>query len=123
MAVMPAGMHASGMGRAVREIVEFVDVQRVHIGAQRNSSRTAAGADGADHARSGETPLDCDAELCELGGDKVGSPALLECGFGMGVEIVPPSLHFLVHDRNGIEDRHRFDLLVLRDGRKNSVGS
>jgi hypothetical protein len=36
MAVMTTGMHAAVMLRGMREIVLLVDVQRIHIGAQRN---------------------------------------------------------------------------------------
>jgi hypothetical protein len=50
MAVMPAGMHAPVVPRAVRESIRLVYRQRVHVGAQTDRAPGAAGAQHADHA-------------------------------------------------------------------------
>ncbi len=70
MAVMAAGMHLAGDRRDMGEDVLLVDMERVHVGAQRD--RTGAGVaplEGADHAGAGEaaqrprcrTPCSCAA--------------------------------------------------------------
>ena len=62
VAVMAAGMHLVGHRRGVVEVVLFLQVQRIHVGAQPD--RLLAGApalERADHAGLGQPAMNLDA--------------------------------------------------------------
>ncbi len=88
MAVMAARVHLAVDHRAVRELVLLLQMQRVHVGAQRDRALARALAlDGRDHAGLGEPALVRDAPRRQLGGDDVGGAHLLERGLGVLVDV------------------------------------
>ena len=70
MAVMAAGVHFSGYRTGPGQISSFMDRQRVHIGAQANSTRRVALAQAADDAGFTEAAGDLIAPLRQLAGDQ-----------------------------------------------------
>ncbi len=92
MAIMAAGMHLSRMRRTMRELVQFLDRQRVHVGAQTDRARGRAVTQCPDHARAAQPAGDCDAPFGELGGHQVRRTIFLKAQFGMGVDVAPDLL-------------------------------
>jgi hypothetical protein len=48
-----------------------------------------------------------EAKFAQLFGNDLGSTGFLESGLRMGMNVPPPSGHFVVKARNSIDDRHR----------------
>jgi hypothetical protein len=99
-------MHDAVIGRRMRAPSLLMYWQRIHVGAQCNSTLAAATAQRSDDAGSCETPVDWDAELCELRSDEVGGAVLLESHFRMGVNVVPPRCHGGMELGDAIKDGH-----------------
>ena len=76
--VMAAGVHLAVLGRAVREVVQLLDRQSVHIGAQPDRRRRIAAPDRPDHPGTGEPAMQLDPVFGELGGDEIGGAPLGE---------------------------------------------
>ncbi len=115
VAVMAAGMHPPGILRGMCKPVLLVDVQRVHVGAQRD--RAPAGrvaGQRADHAGPGDAAFDRDAERLQQVRDVRGGADLLERGFRMGMDIVPPRRHIGLEIGNAVDDRHGGAQTTLR---------
>ncbi len=105
--VMAAGMHLAGDRRDVFEAVHLVDMERVHVGPQRDG----AGGGGAplkraDDARAGEAARDLDPVGLKLRGDEGGRLVLFEGGLGAGMDAPPPCRHIAVKFGNAVDDRH-----------------
>ncbi len=106
MPVMAAGMHLAGHGGGMGERVALVDVERVHIGAERDGAARPAALERADDAGAGEAAMDREAEPLELPGDEGGGVVLLEGGLGMGVDAPAPRRHVGVEIGDAVDDRH-----------------
>jgi hypothetical protein len=81
-------MHLVGNRRSVVEVVLFLQVQRVHVGAQ--ADRLLAGPralEGADHTGGGEAAMNLDAPRGELVGNDLRRARLLEGGLGMTMDV------------------------------------
>ncbi len=87
MAVMTAGMHLSRMARAVLEGIEFVERQRVHVGAQADGATAAAGLQAADHAGAGQAAMHRQAERLEFFRHDIGGAPFAEGEFRMGMDV------------------------------------
>ena len=88
MAVVTAGMHLVGDRRGVVELVLFLQVQRIHVGAQADRLLPRPRAlEGADHAGGGEPAMDLDAPRGELVGDDLRGARLLEGSLGMAMDV------------------------------------
>jgi hypothetical protein len=101
-------MHLAGRLRGIVDAVLLVDVQRVHIGAQRDGAAAGLGTpERADDAGAGQAAMHVEAELLEPFGDEIRRAFFLERGLGMGVNLVPPGGEILVEIGNAIDDGHR----------------
>ncbi len=105
--VMAARMHLPLIGRAVREIVQLVDRQRVHIGAQPDRSRRVAAPDRADHPGAGEPAMHLAAELGELIRDQVGRAPLGKSELRMSVNVAADRRQLVLIMAHLGNDRHR----------------
>ena len=94
------------MGRAVGEIVQFLDRQRVHIGAQPDRTRRIAVANGADHPGASEAAVNLAPELGEPGRDEVSGALLGKSELRMGMNIASDSGQFVVIVGHLGKDRH-----------------
>jgi hypothetical protein len=110
MTVMTAGVHRSGVGRPMGEVVGFANGQGVHVGAQRDRG-SVAGDEGADDAGPGQSPMDRDAEFGKMLGDERRRQTLLERQFGIGMQMPPPGGHLLVLFGDPFDDRQGSALL------------
>ena len=117
MAIMAAGMHLARNGRGVFGPGDFVDRQRVHVGAQ---------ADGGGAGRIGPLPLDdgddpgpgdagmdfIHAEIAQAVDDEGRGVVAIEGQFGMGMQMATPGLHFLGISGDTVEDGHQVILAI-----------
>ena len=107
MAVMAAGMHLAGVFGLVVDIVLFLDIERVHIGAEADGRAVAlVAAQRADHAGPREAAMHLDAEFMQPQGDVIGRLVFLERGFRVPVDMLPPRGHFILEFGDAVDDRH-----------------
>jgi hypothetical protein len=104
--VVAAGVHAAVMGRAVGEIVQLLDRQRVHIGAQPNRTGRIAVANGADHPGAGEPAVYLAPELGQPGRDEVSGALLGKSELRMGMNIASDRSQLVVIVEHLGKDRH-----------------
>ena len=93
MAIMAAGVHPPLIAGAVRHTGTLLDMQRVEIGAQADGVAAAAVTEHADDPGLRQSSVHFEPERFEPFGDERGGRRLFECGFGVGVDMVPPFLH------------------------------
>lgn len=94
MAVVAAGVHRAGPGRAIGNCPLFRDTQRIHIGTQRYGAISRSMPQRADHPGATDTFGDLvQAELPQLGGNEGRCPLFLETEFRMGVQVMTPRRH------------------------------
>ena len=109
MAIMAAGMHLPGNGRAVGEVGFLLDRQRVHIGAQADSASAwpVAPVDHADNAGLAN-PFDhvVTAKSPQLRGNNAGCAMHIIKKLGMRVEITSPAGDFTLERENTRIDGH-----------------
>jgi len=91
MAVVTTGVHFSGVLAAVIKLVELLDGQGIHVGAQTNGSLAGAAFEHADHTGLTQATVDLNAPFGELGSYHIGSALLLKTKFGMRVDIAAHS--------------------------------
>ena len=95
MAVVAAGVHAAGNGRAIGQVGRLLDRQRVHVGAQadRASACALAALDDADDSAATDAGANfVAAEFAQpLGDEGRGLIEVVE-KLGMGVEMAAPAL-------------------------------
>ena len=107
MAVMAAGMHLAGVFGPVVDIVLFLDIERVHVGAEPDGRPVAPfAAQGADHAGARQAAMDVDAEFVQPQRHVIGCLVFLERGFGVPVDMAPPRGHFILVFGDAVDDRH-----------------
>ena len=87
VAVVAAGVHASGMTGAMAENVELIQRQGVHVGAQADGAIAAAALQPADDTGAGQTAVHFQPQALQMRRHDVGGAPLAECQFGMAVEI------------------------------------
>ena len=87
MAVMAARMHDPVRARRIREVVGFVDRQRVQIGAQHDAAARIGTGQARDHARATQPARHRVTERFKLAGDDVGRPVFLESQLGMRMQV------------------------------------
>src|SRR6266567_3331051 len=87
--VVPAGVHLAWMPGAVRDVVRFLDRERVHISADQHAGVAIAGAAAThrDDARLPDTRLHFIAEALESLGGERGRPGLLEAQLRVLVQV------------------------------------
>ncbi len=107
MAVMAAGMHLSGMGRTVRKGVEFIERQRVHVGAQPDGAAARADLQRADDAGAGEPAMHDKAKFVELSGHQLGGAPFAESELGMRVKVAADRRDALLQIRKQVFELHR----------------
>ena len=106
VAVMAAGMHHALGGGTIRNVVQLLDRQGVHVGAQADGAVAGAVAQHADHAGHAHAAMHLDPPGFELPGDDLGGAVFRHAKFGMGVEILPDGGEFGLVAANGIEGGH-----------------
>src|SRR5215472_16873113 len=106
MPVMAAGMHAPVISRAVGEVGRLLDRQAVHIGSEPNRAQRITGAQPANDTGLADAAKYLAAEPGELLGDEVGGALLFEPEFGMGMNVMPPFLQFVMEFRDAFDDLH-----------------
>ena len=107
VAVVTAGMHPPALPRGMGERVLLVDVQRVHIGPERNrATPRRQSVQGSNDAGSSNAALDRDAKRCQPPSYEFGGLVLRERGFRMGVNVMAPLRHHGVKIGDAIDDRH-----------------
>ena len=106
VAVMAAGMHHALGRAAIRDVVQFLDRQGIHVGAQADGAVAGAVAQHAHHAGDADAAMHLDAPGFELAGDDLGGAMFGHAEFGMGVEILPDGGQFGMVAANGIEGGH-----------------
>ena len=87
--VMTTSVHLAVFGRTVGELVQLLDRQRVHIGAQPDRRWRVAALDGADDAGAGKPTMDFAAKFNELCRDQISGAALGKSQFGMSMDVMP----------------------------------
>jgi hypothetical protein len=104
VAVVAAGMHYALVHRAMAEAVDFQDRQRVHVGAQANRPRAAAGTQHADHAGAADAAMNLvEAKGIELGRHQARGAVFLEAQLRVGMDVLPPRRHL------GMQRGEQFD--------------
>src|SRR5262249_21690656 len=109
MPVVTAGVHFAGHRGLVRNVVRFLDRQRIHVGAQpdRLPGGSFTAADNPDHASAAKASHYLIAtESLEFFGYGTGSSVHVEQQLGMGMQIAPPAGDFAVQIRDTVDDRH-----------------
>ena len=103
MAVVAAGVHFPGVRGCMREGVEFLHRQRVHVGSQSDGRIAAAALDDADDARHAHAAQHRDAPLSQLLGDDVGSALLFVAQLWVGMDVASDLLQFGLKLDDGID--------------------
>jgi len=93
MAIVTAGVHFTVVDRAILELVLFLYLERIHVGAQAEHALTATFAEHADDAGITDTGMHLEPEFIEQFGDACGGALFFEGEFGVAVDIMPPCLH------------------------------
>src|SRR5207248_1639576 len=88
--VVSAGVHPPIMARAMRELVFFVERQRIHVGAQTDRAVAGPRLESAHEARRRDAARDLDAEGFQALGNEIRGALLLEAEFRMGMEVPAP---------------------------------
>ena len=91
MAVVAASVHFSGVLAGVRELVELLQGQSVHIGAQANGAVARAIFDNAHHPCSAHAAVNRYSPFGQLGRHHVRGALLLEAKFRMRVDVAAHS--------------------------------
>ncbi len=110
MAVMAAGMHLAGHGRAVREIGLLVDRQRVHVGPHGDDPAgiLALALDDADDAGLADAGGDfVDAPFPQLVGDEAGGPMDVVHQLGVAMDVAADRGDFRGERRDDVGLGHR----------------
>ena len=107
MPVMAAGMHLAGVFGLVIDLVLFLDIERIHIGAQTDGGAVAFfAAQRADHAGTRKAAMHIDAEFMQPQCHVIRCLVFLERGFRMLVDMTPPRGHVVLEFGNTVDDRH-----------------
>ncbi len=109
VAVMAAGVHHARVLGSEGHARSLQDRQRIHVGTQADglAGGHVAAADHADHAGAADAGDDLvAAEGAQLIGDDAGGAMHLVEQFGVLVEIVAPSGHFVGERGNAVDDGH-----------------
>src|SRR5215471_13071614 len=106
MPVMAAGMHAPVISRSVGKVGRLLNRQAVHIGSKPNRAQRIASAQPANDTGLTDAAKYLAAEPGELLGDEVGGALLFEPEFGMGMNVMPPFLQFVMEFRDAFDDLH-----------------
>jgi hypothetical protein len=103
VAVMAAGVHFTGHGRAVGAVRHLLDVERIEVGAQADGALAGlASLQGGDHAGSGDALGDVEAPGSQPVGDQGGGAGFLEPDLRVAMDI--------------LSDRDQFRLIRLQRG-------
>ena len=118
VAVMAAGMHLVGVDRGVVEVVLFLQVQRIHVGAQ--ADRLLAGTlalQGADNSGLGQPAMHLDAPALQLLGHDLRGALFLEGGLGMAMDVAADGgqLSVIASKKIGGESGHEGPRVWARD--------
>ncbi|MCY1521686.1 hypothetical protein D9M68_565110 [compost metagenome] len=107
VAVMATGVHLAVVLAGMRERVDLLHGQRVHVGAQAHGavSRLVA-ADDPDDARAAQPAMDFDAPFFKLRGHHVGRAEFLEGQFGMRVDVASNLGNVVMPRDDGFEEFH-----------------
>src|SRR5690606_2209094 len=92
------------------KLVQLLEVERVHVGAQPDRAIAVARAQGADDAGLGEAAMHVEAEGLQLLRDEVRGLMLLESRLRMRVQMVPPRPHLVSKRNHSVYQRHRLTL-------------
>ena len=95
MAVMPAGMHGSGVYAGVREAGRLVDRQGVHVGAKADGLGSVADPQLRHHAGAAQAALDAVTPGREALGHQIGGAVFLERQFWMLMNVMPHGDEFV----------------------------
>ncbi|MNI26820.1 hypothetical protein D3C73_805370 [compost metagenome] len=107
VAVVAAGVHLAFVLAGVREAVDLLHGQRVHVGAQAHRAVTGQlAANDADHARATQAAINLDAPFFKLGRHDVGGAEFFEGQFGMRVDVAADLRNILVPGDDRFEQFH-----------------
>ena len=108
MPVMPAGVHVSGHGGFIGELVRLLDRQRVHVGAEPDAlARAFLAADHPDHAGLADARRDLVAtERLEPLSDEPGGAVDVVAQLRMRMQVAPPRGDLGMQVGDAIHDRH-----------------
>ena len=87
MAIVPAGVHLARMLAGVREGVELLHRQGIHVGAQANCAGAGAAFDDANDARCAHATVNGNAPFGELFGHHVGGADLFKTQLGVSMDV------------------------------------
>jgi PPE-repeat protein len=107
VAIMTAGMHATGMLRTMIEGVGLLDRQGIHIGAKANRSGRGTGLQDADNTGFSYTAMHLDAIAFKRLRNTLGSPRLIEAKLGMGMNVTPKGGQFVMKEGDAVDGRHQ----------------
>ena len=106
MPVMAAAMHQALMLRAVRELVQLLHREAVHVGSEPDRAQRVAAPDRADNAGRGEAAMHLAAIFGELLRDQIAGALLGEAKLGMGVDVAADRAQLVESVEHLGDDRH-----------------
>lgn len=106
VAVMAAGMHATGVAGVVAEGVGFLHGQGIHVGADADAAGAVAAFEGADDASLAQAGGDFIAPFAQFVGYQGGGAGLFETQFGMGMDVASQGGEFGVRGLDVVDDLH-----------------
>ena len=106
---MAAGVHPAGVPAGVRESVEFLHRQRVHVGAQAHAAPAGAAVASlhdADDAGHSHAPVNGNAPFGQLLRHPLGGANFLKAQLGMGMQITAKGRHVGGVAGKGLDEVH-----------------
>ena len=104
---MATCMHLAGVLGFIVDVVCLLDIQRIHIGAKSDGRAvTPVTFQRADHAGARQPAMHGDTEFVQPQRHVIGCFVLLEGGFRVLVDMVPPLCHFSREFGDTVVDRH-----------------
>jgi hypothetical protein len=88
------------------ETVDFLQWQRVHVGAQPDRTRGGTIFDDADHAGNAQATHDRDAPFGQARSDHVGCALFFVTQFRMGVQVAPNLLQRVLEGQDWFNKFH-----------------
>jgi hypothetical protein len=100
MAIVAARVHFPVVFRFVFEAVQFLDWQRIHVGAQTDRTCTVSASEDANYACLSQSTVSFYAPGLKRSGDEISGRSLFVTQFGVSVDRSSKTLYFSVSSLN-----------------------